>query len=132
MVDVRASNRKLQVRACNIIRQAVPRLTEERARLLLGQCNGSVKLAILVAETGVEVKAAKQMLVAVEGRLRAALIMAGFSEKGVDGDTNSRDPMSRDSPWILAVDAGGSTCDTALWRRGATTTHRSQSRGCNL
>ncbi len=76
MVDVHASNQKLVARAARIVMQATG-CTAEEARRALDLTGNDVKLAILIALTGMDVDAA-----------RAALDDAGgFLRKAIDGKT---------------------------------------------
>jgi len=72
MVDVRATNAKLQARAVAILRQ-VTGLDEARATALLGDCGGDVKAAIVAARAGVTPEAARERLAEAHGSLRTAL-----------------------------------------------------------
>ena len=72
MVDVQASNQKLQARAVRIIRQ-VTRATPERAEAALLQANGSAKLAILMLQRGLSAADAQARLSHAGGFLRRAL-----------------------------------------------------------
>ena len=72
MVDVQASNQKLQARAVRIVRQ-VTRATPERAEAALLQSNGSAKLAILMLQRGLSAADAQARLSHAGGFLRRAL-----------------------------------------------------------
>lgn len=72
MVDVTISNQKLLARALRIIRQ-VTEVDEKRARLLLDQAQGSVKLAIAMHATGLSPELAREALERAGGRLREVL-----------------------------------------------------------
>lgn len=72
MVDVQASNKKLQARAVRIIRQ-VTRATPERAATALIQAGGSAKLAILMLQLGISAADAQTRLTHAGGFLRRAL-----------------------------------------------------------
>ena len=72
MVDVQATNRKLQARAVRIVRQ-VTGATAERAEAALAQANGSAKVAIVTLQTGVTPDEARQRLAHSGGFLRKAL-----------------------------------------------------------
>jgi N-acetylmuramic acid 6-phosphate etherase len=72
MVDVQATNYKLQQRALSIVRQATG-LDEDSARTLLETSGGEVKTAILVAHTNISPEQARQRLAAHSYVLRAAL-----------------------------------------------------------
>ena len=72
MVDVQASNKKLQARAVRIIRQ-VTRATPEHAEAALVQAGGSAKLAILMLQRGLSAADAQARLAHNSGFLRRAL-----------------------------------------------------------
>lgn len=72
MVDVRASNEKLVIRA----RRLVERLTgvdEATASALLAQADNDVKTAVVMHRKGVDADAARGLLAGVGGRLRAVI-----------------------------------------------------------
>ena len=72
MVDVQATNYKLQQRALSIIRQATG-LDEDTARALLETAGGEVKTAILAAQAHISAQQARERLAARGQVLRAAL-----------------------------------------------------------
>lgn len=72
MVDVQATNRKLQARAVRIVRQ-VTGATPERAEAALSAAGGSAKIAIVTLQTGVTPDEARQRLAHAGGFLRRAL-----------------------------------------------------------
>ena len=72
MVDVRATNYKLQRRALSIVRQATS-LDEDTARTLLETSGGEVKTAILVARANMLPEQARERLASHGNVLRAAL-----------------------------------------------------------
>jgi N-acetylmuramic acid 6-phosphate etherase len=72
MVDVQATNNKLQQRALSIVRQATG-LDEDAARTLLKTSGGEVKTAILLARTNIPPEQARERLAAHGYVLRAAL-----------------------------------------------------------
>lgn len=72
MVDVRASNEKLVIRA----RRLVERLTgvdEATASALLAQADNDVKTAVVMHRKGVDADAARELLAGAGGRLRAVI-----------------------------------------------------------
>ncbi len=79
MVDLRASNQKLQDRARRLVIHATG-VNEERARELLEKAGGQVKLAILLEKTGLEPEAARGLLEENGGHLARAI--AAKEEKG--------------------------------------------------
>ncbi|GHO51886.1 N-acetylmuramic acid 6-phosphate etherase [Ktedonobacter robiniae] len=72
MVDVHASNYKLQHRASKIV-QTIAGIEQEQADALLAQCNGETKTAIVVARTHVSPQEARQQLAAHQQVLRTTL-----------------------------------------------------------
>jgi N-acetylmuramic acid 6-phosphate etherase len=93
MVDVQATNYKLQQRALSIVRQATG-LDEDSARTLLETSGGEVKTAILVAHTNISPEQARQRLAAHGYVLRAALettstenLQEGLSSEARTGDS---------------------------------------------
>ncbi len=72
MVDVQATNYKLQQRALSIVRQATG-LSEDAARTLLEASGGEVKTAILAARANIPPEQARERLTAHGYVLRAAL-----------------------------------------------------------
>ncbi len=72
MVDLRASNSKLVVRSRRIV-AALTNITEEQAEAELKKCDGELKTAVVSIQCGVDVQAARQILVSSSGKLRAAL-----------------------------------------------------------
>ena len=72
MVDVQASNAKLRARAIRIVGLATG-VDADRAAAALAEAGGSVKEAILIIETGLDVAAARTLLAEHDGFLRAAI-----------------------------------------------------------
>ncbi|GHO42348.1 N-acetylmuramic acid 6-phosphate etherase [Ktedonospora formicarum] len=72
MVDVHASNYKLQRRASKIV-QGIAGVDQARADALLEQCDGETKTAIVVARAHVSPQEARQHLAAHKQILRATL-----------------------------------------------------------
>ena len=72
MIDLSVSNNKLMDRAIDILFD-IGSVDKETAIKLLKKTNGSVKLALLIALSGLEVNEAKQLLNDSEGNLRTAL-----------------------------------------------------------
>lgn len=72
MVDLHASNEKLLARAVRIVME-VTGCTAQEAERVLGRTGNHVKLAILVAMTGMDVEAARAALSASGGFLRRAI-----------------------------------------------------------
>lgn len=76
MVDVRATNRKLEQRALNIVR-SVTGADDEKAAAALAQCGGSCKKAIVCLQCGVGREEAERLLDQAEGHISAALQACG-------------------------------------------------------
>jgi N-acetylmuramic acid 6-phosphate etherase len=72
MVDLRASNSKLVDRARRIL-IAITSAAEEEAERLLKDCDGELKTAIVVRQSGLTPEAARQRLEECGGQLRRAL-----------------------------------------------------------
>ncbi|WP_413682457.1 N-acetylmuramic acid 6-phosphate etherase [Prochlorococcus sp. MIT 1011] len=73
MIDLSVSNDKLMDRAISILFD-IGSVDKETAVELLKKTNGSVKLSLLIALTGMDVVEAKQLLDDSKGNLRTALI----------------------------------------------------------
>ena len=73
MIDLSVSNDKLMDRAISILFD-IGSVDKEAAFQLLKKTNGSVKLSLLIALTGMDVVEAKQLLDDSKGNLRTALI----------------------------------------------------------
>ncbi|MEO1003674.1 MAG: N-acetylmuramic acid 6-phosphate etherase [Cyanobacteria bacterium J06638_7] len=78
MVDVAVTNAKLEDRALRILRDLAG-LERPRAAALLSQAEGSVKLALLMAASGLEAAAARRQLEQQGQDLRRALAACGAS-----------------------------------------------------
>jgi N-acetylmuramic acid 6-phosphate etherase len=72
MVDVVATNAKLQARALRLV-SGLADVAPERAAELLAAAGGSVKLAVVMERRGVELPAARELLAASGGFLRPLL-----------------------------------------------------------
>ena len=84
MVDVAVTNTKLEDRALRILRDLAG-VDRQEGRRLLEQAEGSVKLALLMAATGLAAAAARQALVAHGPSLRAALAACGATLQLANG-----------------------------------------------
>jgi len=73
MIDLSVSNEKLMDRAIGILLD-IGLVNKETALELLKKTNGSVKLSLLIALSGIDVTEAKQLLNDSNGNLRKALI----------------------------------------------------------
>jgi N-acetylmuramic acid 6-phosphate etherase len=76
MVDLRASNRKLEDRAMRILR-SITGASEASARTLLARCDGELKTAIVCQNLNLEPPAARSHLERAHGNLRQALEGSG-------------------------------------------------------
>jgi N-acetylmuramic acid 6-phosphate etherase len=81
MVEVRPGNRKLQARAERILIQAVG-VTAEEAQQWLRRAEGNLKVAIVMAASGVDRKAAVRLLAASGGQVRGAIAEAAAQRPG--------------------------------------------------
>ena len=73
MVDLSVSNKKLKERAIRILYD-IASVNKETALKLLNRTNGSVKLSLLIALSGLDVDEARQLLNTSQNNLRTALI----------------------------------------------------------
>ncbi|KAJ5702013.1 hypothetical protein N7488_009561 [Penicillium malachiteum] len=125
MVDMVASNLKLEQRSRNMLRNLSGKCnarSDSELDTLLAESNGSVKLAILVAETGESVQTCQQSLNSAEGILSKAL--AGISrpdQPHIQGERQS----------VLCIDGGGSKCAAAVADRSGVVSYGSAG-PCNL
>jgi N-acetylmuramic acid 6-phosphate etherase len=72
MVDLKATNAKLVLRAVRLTRFATG-ADEAQARAVLAQCDFHVKVAIVALSRGVPVEQARALLESARGSVRAAL-----------------------------------------------------------
>ncbi len=72
MVDLRATNQKLKERSRRIVAELTG-LTPEEAQLILSDCDGEVKTAIVAQNCQLTAEASRKRLAAAQGHLRAAL-----------------------------------------------------------
>ncbi|KAH0599057.1 hypothetical protein MHUMG1_03172 [Metarhizium humberi] len=112
MVDLRATNIKLQQRARNILRLiGGPRCTQSDEELgrILHECHGSVKLAAATIVLGVPVADAEARL-RQHGGLLARVIE---DHEGQQAATDE----AQDHGLVLCVDAGGTSCKAVIMSR---------------
>lgn len=83
MVDVRATNEKLNERAGRII-EAITACSNAEARALLRQCDGELKTAVLVYTFDIEPELARLRLRDVNGHLRSAMECESNGEEGTE------------------------------------------------
>jgi N-acetylmuramic acid 6-phosphate etherase len=111
MVDMVASNLKLEQRSRNMLRRLSPKcssMSDSELDALLAQSKGSVKLAMLVAETGETVEVCQQHLDSAGGVLAGALDRACLSTQPLSPNTI----LSR--RFTLCIDGGGTKCAAAI------------------
>ena len=72
MVDVVANNAKLRARAKRLVAR-LARVEEERAKDLLAQAGGRVKIAVVMERRGVDAAQARALLERNDGALRGLL-----------------------------------------------------------
>lgn len=125
MVDLVASNLKLQQRSRNILRRLSKKcsiISDSELDSLLVKCSGSVKRAILVAETGESVEKCDTLLASTGGILSKAL---SASSQPVQAPT----PESRQ--FVLCIDGGGTKCAAVIADEAGNLSHGSAG-PCNL
>jgi N-acetylmuramic acid 6-phosphate etherase len=127
MVDLVASNLKLKQRSRNILRRLSGKCqssSDAELDALLARCNASVKLAILVAETGESVETCQGYVDAAGGVLANAL--AAISRP--IGQKPASAPTQRFS---LCIDGGGTKC-AAVVADGTNVVGQGSAGPCNL
>ncbi|KAJ5773776.1 hypothetical protein N7457_008672 [Penicillium paradoxum] len=128
MVDVVASNLKLEQRCRNILRRLSAKCnvsSDEELDALLAKCNRSVKLAILVAESGESVETCKGYSEAAGGVLAKAL--AAIPKIGEQKPAS----INPNRKFVLCIDGGGTKC-AAVVAEGANVVGQSSAGPCNL
>lgn len=124
MVDLRATNLKLQQRSRNILRSICgPKCpqADEELDALLSTCDGSVKVAIVSLSLGVQVPEARNRL----------NIAGGVLAKVLEEGHNSPATTGIDSEYVLCVDGGGSKCAAAIISADGTLSC-GEAGGCNV
>lgn len=112
MIDLKATNEKLQQRARNIVRTicgSSSRESDEELDLLLEKCKGSVKLAVATILLDLPAHEAAGRLEAAGGVLAKVLKpknVAASNSLGTNGDLPNN--------FVLCVDGGGSKCAAVL------------------
>ncbi len=110
MVDVKATNEKLRQRAKNILRMIGGqecRHTDEELERILGDCDGSVKVAAVTIVLGVSVNEAQERLNKNNGVLARV-----FENHRKETKLSSLEKCDRDL--VLCVDAGGTSCKAVI------------------
>ncbi|KGO70627.1 N-acetylmuramic acid 6-phosphate etherase MurQ [Penicillium expansum] len=106
MVDLVASNLKLVQRSRNILRRLSGKCqssSNTELDALLARCNASVKLAILVAETGESVETCQRYFGAAGGVLANALA-------AVSKPIEQKPTSTPTQKFVLCIDGGGTKC----------------------
>lgn len=110
MVDMVASNLKLKQRSRNMLRKlskvCEPKSDADLDALLLN-CSRSVKLALLVAETGLSVGECQSKLEQVGGVLAKAL-----SVEPAKGEASESQLLEQ--KYVLCIDGGGTKCAAVI------------------
>ncbi|KAL2832740.1 hypothetical protein BJY01DRAFT_253762 [Aspergillus pseudoustus] len=128
MVDLVASNAKLHQRSRNILRRLskhVATLSDTELDGLLVRCNQSVKLALLVAETGRPVEQCRRDLEVAGQRLAQALSLS-------NSNPQAEPPQRGGSPLVLCVDGGGTKCAAVIADHSGSVLGRGVVGPCNL
>lgn len=127
MVDLVASNLKLEQRSRNILRRLSGKcqsLSDAELDTLLARCNSSVKLSILVAESGESVETCQGYVDAAGGVLANAL--AAISKPIEQKPTSTA--IQR---FALCIDGGGTKCAAAV-AHGTKIVGQGSAGPCNL
>lgn len=106
MVDLVASNLKLKQRSRNILRRLSKTceiMSDTDLDVLLLNCNGKVKLALLVSETGLSVNECQAKLDLAGGVLTKALSTEPANE-------HLNGPPVHHRNYVLCIDGGGTKC----------------------
>lgn len=112
MIDLKATNKKLQQRSRNIIRvlcgPSSPQ-TDEELDHVLEACNGSVKLSVASILLEIPPGEASERLEAAGGVL-AKILNRNDDSPAVTADADSKSVNG----FVLCVDGGGSECAAVL------------------
>lgn len=129
MIDLKATNAKLQQRSRNIIRSicgSLCPLADEELDSLLAATGGSVKLAATTLLLRVPAEEAKERLREAGG------VLAKVLNNSNESKTTKIIPNREDSEkYILSVDAGGSKCAAVILGDNGEI-GRGESDGCNV
>lgn len=126
MVDLVASNLKLEQRSRNILRRLSARcdsMTDEDLDKLMARCKGRVKLALLMAETGQPVEHCEERLASAGGVLAKALETS--LARNVQMPATNRQ-------YVLCIDGGGTKCAAVIADLKGTVIGRGTTGPCNL
>lgn len=112
MVDLKTSNLKLVDRSRRIFRTLHPSavLSDSGIDQLISSCDGSVKLALVVAKSGCSVEEGKAKLETAGGVLKRAW----ESETSNVARLSVADDASSEPELLLCVDAGGTKCSVVI------------------
>ncbi|KAF7165196.1 hypothetical protein CNMCM5623_009462 [Aspergillus felis] len=128
MVDLVASNLKLEQRSRNILRRLSARcagMTDAELDALLARCKGRVKLALLVAETEHPVEHCEERLASAGGVLANALEISFAEVKHVQTPATNRQ-------YVLCIDGGGTKCAAVIADLTGSVVGRGTTGPCNL
>ncbi|GAQ10212.1 N-acetylmuramic acid 6-phosphate etherase [Aspergillus lentulus] len=128
MVDLVASNLKLEQRSRNILRRLSARcdsMTDEELDELLTRCKGRVKLALLVAETGQPVEQCEETLASAGGVLAKVLQISSAEVRHVQTPATNRQ-------YVLCIDGGGTKCAAVIANLKGSVVGRGTTGPCNL
>ncbi|KAI9738393.1 MAG: hypothetical protein M1834_008896 [Cirrosporium novae-zelandiae] len=117
MVDLKASNLKLQQRSRNIIRKLCGSLcpnSDDEIDALISKCNGSVKLALVTLTLNMSVEESARRIQDAEGSLSA--VLRRHEEQRLKGEIKEKSQMENFEPvdWVLCVDGGGTKCTAMI------------------
>lgn len=129
MIDLKATNKKLQQRSKNIIRTicgtSAPKRDDEMDALI-ASCNGSVKLAVATVLLQTSVNEAKLRLESSGGVLAKLLT----SEQNIQGNP-ANGSMKLSGGYVLCIDGGGSKCAAVILGKNGEE-GRGEAGGCNV
>ncbi|GES66771.1 glucokinase regulator family protein [Aspergillus terreus] len=128
MVDLVASNEKLKQRSRNILRRLSERchsMDDSELDALLTKCNRSVKLSLLVAESGLTVDECQRDLDAVGGVLAKALKHRNCTSKSKIQNSGKRQ-------FILSIDGGATKSAAVIVDEAGNVVGRGKAGACNL
>ena len=129
MIDLKATNKKLQQRSRNIIRgvcELAKSASDEELDTLLLKCGGSVKLAVASILLQAPIPEAAKYLQRAEGVLANALAIGNTAERQVSAQ-NGLDQ----NEYVLCVDGGGSKCAAVVLGSNGDV-GRGEAGGCNV
>ncbi|KAL4898069.1 hypothetical protein BDV59DRAFT_197023 [Aspergillus ambiguus] len=126
MVDLVASNEKLKQRSRNILRRLSDRcrsIDDEKLDVLLGECGGSVKLALLAAETGLSAESCQRKLDSADGVLSKALETMTQPSHG---------KVSVERRYVLCIDGGATKSAAVIVDGHGVVVGRGRAGACNV